>query len=151
MKAQLKDDLSTNRLLREILSGKATGKSQFGKSLRLLLQFHQLGPQGIVILFRSCTELQVPITNDSVLVDEKDRALIDSAELRREAGIRFRNRVVVILQERERQLMSLSPLVMRKNVIAAYSEKFRVELAKVVPSVPEGTYFVVQPPVQSAT
>ena len=107
----------------------------------MLLQLHQLGTQGIVILFRSCTELQVPITNDSVLVDEKDRALIDSAELRREAGIRFRNRVVVILQERERQLMSLGPFVMGKNVVAAYSEELRVELAKVVPSVPEGTYF----------
>ena len=47
----------------------------------------------------------------------------------------------MILQQRERQLMSLRPLVMRKNVIAAYSEEFRVELTKVVPSVPEGTYF----------
>lgn len=107
----------------------------------MLLQLHQLGAQGIIILFRGRTELQVPITNDSVLVDQEDRALIDSAELRREAGIGFRNRVVVILQERERQLMSFSPLVMRKNVIAAYSEELRVELAKVVPSVPEGTYF----------
>jgi hypothetical protein len=105
------------------------------------LQLHQLRTQGIVILFRGCTELQVPITDDSVLVDQEDGALIDSAELRREARIRFRNRVVVILQERERQLMGLSPLVMRKNVIAAYSEELRVELAKVVPSVPEGTYF----------
>lgn len=49
--------------------------------------------------------------------------------------------MVVILQERECQFMGLSPLVMGKNVIAAYSEEFRVELAKVVPSVPEGTYF----------
>lgn len=37
--------------------------------------------------------------------------------------------------------MGLSPLVMGKNVIAAYSEELRVELTKVVPSVPEGTYF----------
>lgn len=37
--------------------------------------------------------------------------------------------------------MGLSPFVMRKDVIAAYSEELRVELAKVVPSVPEGTYF----------
>jgi hypothetical protein len=36
--------------------------------------------------------------------------------------------------------MRLSPLVMGKNVITTNSEELRVELAKVVPSVPEGTY-----------
>lgn len=37
--------------------------------------------------------------------------------------------------------MGLSPLVMGEDVVATYSEELRIELAKVVPSVPEGTYF----------
>jgi hypothetical protein len=120
---------------------KSPGKEGLLTVLPALLEFHQLSPQLVRVLFIAGSEAQVAVADHTILIYKIDGPLINPAKRRSVAGVELANRVIVILQERKRELEVFCPFLVSKNVIAADTDKLGVEFRKVAPFITEGAYF----------
>src|SRR5215471_15177665 len=86
---------------------------------RRFLKLHQLRSELLVVFFRIGPEGQIAITDDSVLVDQINRPLIDTSEHWSVARIKLAYGVIVVLEKRKSQLMVRCPFFVSENIVAA--------------------------------